>query len=127
MQRIVSQPPTEEIMAGVSLEMSSTPVSQIPTTVRKQTPPVEIPTQVQPGQQQEYGGVSPVSPGHLTLLQNSQHDTSSDGSLQPGRWATHVVARSSSPTPPQQFGSLGTAFFQPVTLQSGKPWNVLFL
>ncbi len=98
---IVSQPPTEEFMAGVQLEMSSIPISRLPSSTREPTSPVDIPQQR--NLEQQHDSVSPTSPQHL--LAPSQYPlpgTSSAGGQQPGTWATRVE-RSSSPIPSSQF------------------------
>ena len=116
--RIVSQPPKEEFMAGVCFQMSAIPFTEVPTSMREKTPPVDIPTQQQQ-QHQERGSSGATSPPQFLLSPpGSQYGTSPDTSLQEGTWATHV-ARSSSPTPHQE-PQASSPFMQRSVIQPGK-------
>ena len=96
-QEVVSHPPTQEFMAGSTLQMSATPISRVPGNMTEKNP-IDIPV---PKQQQQ-----PEQPAlSIESLDDSFTGTepsklSPKGIPQQGKWAT-PVAQSYSPTPQQ--------------------------
>ena len=99
-QEVVSHPPTQEFMAGSTLQMSATTISRVPENVtEQQSPPFDIPVPKQQ-QQPEQPALSIESLNDsFTITEPSKFSTQSPkGISQQGEWAT-PVARSYSPTP----------------------------
>ena len=139
-QEVVSHPPTNEFMAGSTLQMSATPISKVPGNVVEQKSPltdVSVPKQQQQPEQPATS-IESLDDSFTSTESFTLNVQSPKGIPQQGKWAT-PMARSHSPIPqqgkwatpmprthspiPQQWATQN--FGEPMFGQQGQPTNLL--
>ena len=122
-QEVVSHPPTEEFMAGSTLQMSATPMSRVPGNMTEQKSPlndISVPKQQQHPEQPAVC-IESLNDSYTITEPSKFSIQSPKGTPQQGKWATPMV-RSYSPTP-QQWAT--QSFGVPTFGQQGQTTSLL--